>query len=184
MAIYVNLLACIFRDRCSHVSNVSVSARMLACTQMCVNPTCPCASPKSRPIGFGSPRDVSCLSRRLSLYAKSNRKPGTEAPEPACAGRMRLQHSPGMVGTTVWEQRLCETGILRSPARTTGTTLRVSRSDDEDRRLPRSRPPFPYLVAARSEAPARPCPTPSASSLRDSTSRSAAQFASGAFRRV
>jgi hypothetical protein len=58
---------------------------------------------------------------------------------------MRLQHSPGMVETAVWEQRLCETGIVRSQQRATGTTLRVSRSDDEDRRLPGSRPPFPYL---------------------------------------
>ena len=110
---------------------------------------------------------VSRRSCRLSLHAKSNRTPGAEAPEPACAGRMFLQHSPGMVGTAVWEQRLCGTGIVGLQQRATGITPRASRSDGEDRRLRGSRSPFLYLVAALSEAPARPCPTPSASSIRE-----------------
>ena len=77
---------------------------------------------------------LSLPSRRLSLCAKSHRTPGTEAPEPARAGRMYLQHSPGMVGTAVWEQRLCGTGIVRSQQRATGITLRASRSDGEMQR--------------------------------------------------
>ncbi len=127
---------------------------------------------------------LSLPSRRLSLYAKSNRTPSTEAPEPARTGRMYLQHSPGMVGTAVWEQRLCGAGVVRSQQRATRITLCASHSDGEDHRLPRSRSPFHYLVAAPTEGPEHPCPTPSASSLRDSTSRSAAQFASGAFHRA
>ena len=97
---------------------------------------------------------------------------------PAFAGRMRLQQRPWMVGTGVWERRLCGTGIVRSQHRRTGTMLRASRSNGEDRRSRGSRSPFPYLMAAPTEAPVRPCPTPSASSLGDSSSRSAAQFAS------
>ena len=117
--------------------------------------------------------------RRLSLNAKSNRKPGTEAPEPACAGRMRLQHSPGMVGTAVWDQRLCETGIVRSQQRATGITLRFSRGEGQDRRLLGPRSPFPYLAAAQSGAAARPCPTPSARMVKKVRRRAMALKRSG-----
>jgi len=127
---------------------------------------------------------LSLPSRRLSLNAKSNRTPGSDARESVCAGRMCLQHSPGMAEQQCGSSDSAGQELLRSQQRATGITLRASRSDGEDRRLPGSRSPFPCLMAARSEAPARPCPTPSASSLRDSTSRSAAQFASGAFRRI
>ena len=132
---------------------------------------------------FESP-GMSRPSRRLALQAKSNRAPGIKAPEPACAGRMCLQHSPGMVGTLAREQRLRGTRIVRLQQRTNGTTLRASRSDGEGRRLPGTRSRFPYLAAAQSEAPARPCPTTSASSPGDSSLRGAVQFASGAFRQV
>jgi len=74
-------------------------------------------------------------SRRLALQAKSNRAPSIKAPEPACAGRMCLQHSPGMVGTLAREQRLRGTRIVRLQQRTNGTTLRASRSDGEGRRF-------------------------------------------------
>jgi hypothetical protein len=77
---------------------------------------------------FESP-GLSRPSRRLSLNAKSNRTRGSEAPEAACAGRMCLQHSLGMVGTAVWEQRLCGTGVVRSQQRATGITLRASHSE-------------------------------------------------------
>jgi hypothetical protein len=67
---------------------------------------------------FDSP-GLSRPSRRLFLNAKSNRMPGSEARESVCAGRTCLQHSPGMVGTAAWKQRLCGKGILRSQQRAT-----------------------------------------------------------------
>lgn len=77
----------------------------------------------------------------------------------------------------------CGVGAEILQHRTTATTPRASRTGGEDRRLPGSRSPSPSLAAARNEAPARPCPTPSASLLRDSSSGSATQFASGHTRR-
>lgn len=52
-------------------------------------------------------RPVLCAD---SLSAKSNRAPGTRAPEPPFAGRICLQHRLGMIRTPLWEHRLMQHG--------------------------------------------------------------------------
>ena len=79
------------------------------------------------------------------------------------------------------EQRLYGMEIVRPRRGTNGTTPRVSRTGGEDLRLPGSRSPFSSRGCTERRPPARPCPRPGASSIRDRSSHSAAQFASGTF---
>jgi hypothetical protein len=109
-----------------------------------------------------------------SLYAKSNHAPGART---AVCGQDLFAALSG----DTWNRSV---GAATLEHRITGTMPRASRTGGEDRRLPGFRSRFPSPLAAQDGSQANPSLTQGTSSIDDSSSRSAARFASGVLPRV